>query len=52
MAIRLSKTKPKAIPVTQPKEFTRTYSDAETEHIRSMIAERMSFIEEERAERR
>lgn len=52
MEIRSKKAHPRSLPTMPPKDFIPTHSAEETASINAMIDEKMSFIKEERAERR
>ncbi len=52
MEIRSNKAHPRSLPSMPPKDFIPTHSAEETASINDMIEEKISFIKEERAERR
>lgn len=52
MEIRAKKAHPRSLPSMPPKDFIPTHSAEETASINNMIEEKISFIKEERAERR
>lgn len=52
MEIRAKKAHPRSLPSMPPKDFIPTHSAEETASINAMIDERVSFLKEERAEKR
>nr|CAH0111455.1 unnamed protein product [Daphnia galeata] len=52
MEIRAKKAHPRSLPTMPPKDFIPTHSAEETASINAMIDERVSFLKEERAEKR
>lgn len=52
MAIRSTKAHPRNLPSMPPKEFIPTHSEEERAHIDAMLREKMSFVKEERAEKK
>lgn len=52
MKMRASKAHPKPLPSMPPKEFVPSHSKEETEAIHSMVDENLTFLGEQRAEKK